>query len=57
MVLVQQISKLLGHLKLRNCVPFSLFKKGAQLVVLLLKMVKTSILLKDVHLELFIEVP
>ena len=56
-VLVQQISKLLGRLKLYNCVPLCLFEKGVQLVVLLLKMVKTSIILKDIRLELFIEVP
>ena len=56
-VLVQQISKLLGRLKLCNCVLLCLFEKGVQLVVLLLKMVKTSIILKDIRLELFIEVP
>ena len=32
-VLVQQISKLLGRLKLYNCVPLCLFEKGVQLVV------------------------
>ena len=56
-VLVQQISKLLGSLKLRNCVPLCLFEKGVQLVVLFLKIVKTSILFKDIRLELFIEIP
>ena len=35
---VQQISKSLGRLKLYNCVSFSLFKKGAQLIVPLLKL-------------------
>ena len=56
-VLVQQIGKLLGRLKLCNCVPLSLFKKGVQLVVFLLKMVKTSILFKDIRHELFIKIP
>ena len=55
-VLVQQINKLLGRLELCNCVLLCLFEKGPQLVVLLLKMVKTSILFKDIRLELFIEV-
>ena len=43
-ICVQKVSKLSGSFELHNSVLFGFLKKGAQLVILLLKMVKTGIL-------------
>ena len=53
---VQQISELFGSSKLHYRVFFGLVKKGTQLVIPFLKVVKMSVLLKNVSSELFDEV-
>ena len=45
-----------GSFELHNNVLFGFLKKGAQLIIFLLKMVKTSVLFDNVNLELFNEV-
>ena len=47
---------MLGRLELCNCVLLRLFKKGIELIVPFLKVVKTSVLFNDIRLELFIKV-
>ena len=49
---VQQISKRFGRLELRNCISLGFFKKGTQLVIPLLKVIKMSILLYGISLQL-----
>ena len=53
---VQQISELFGSSELHYNVFFGLVKKGTQLVIPFLKVVKMSVLLKNVSSELFDEV-
>ena len=53
---VQQINELFGRSELRHSVLLGLLKKGAQLIILFLKVVKTSVLLNDVNSKFFDEV-
>ena len=46
---VHQVSKFLGCLKLCNHVSLCFFKKGTQLVISLLEVIKTSILLYNIN--------
>ena len=55
-VCIQKVSKLFESSELHNSVIFGILKKGAQLIIPFLKIVKTGVLFDDVILELFDEV-
>ena len=56
-VLVQKISEFTGRFKFLDGFPLTLFKKDVKLIILLLQMIKTSILLNNIRLQLFGEMP
>ena len=53
---VQQISERFGSSELQHIILFSLLKKGTQLIIPFLKVVKTSVIVNNVSFKLFDEV-